>query len=759
VTFGVLDSKAQVEELISSTIDTAHFKVYCADANGNVYMAYVDPSGKKLGLSRYNGLIWQDLPALELDTIIRVTDAEIHSGEVYVSGDFWDGKNNQVKYNGMARWGKTGWNTVGANGPFVRNVKHAITDLIKVGKKLYVQGTFDTLNQNPVNGWAVWNDTVWESTAVSLSRNVTGLASINNTDTLIFGTGNNFFFKSYKGAILDSFTAIGFGVYAVGKGVLFGSQRDFKLYQDGIVISIKDTLLDHILVLTSVEYHDGKIWVHGRSTGNPLKLNYVYGTPNNFSEFKSHYSRSILKSAGKELYFLARDRHFGRINRNASIIKGSFWLDLNQNCRKDSVDKILPEYVYAKGQIYGSYVNRHGEYSFAVPPGKKYKITTTLPKYYSLACNNIDTLFAIKDSTYQKDLTGKANSTLKDVKVGVFTAMTRHGDTATRYTIPVENVGTDSMDDVKVVLQLDKRLTNFRSSYSHTVTGNKVEFVVPTLDVFEKVNIPFLVHIHPDTFSLGDTIINWVEVASTDADTFDNKDTSERIVVGAFDPNNKLCFPSGNIYSDLDEIFYTINFQNTGTDTAIRVTVVDTVDTRLPLQYIKVLGTSHPDTYELTVKNNTLIWTFDNIMLPDSNVDVEGSKGYITYKAKITSGFDNVGDSITNRAHIYFDYQDPVATNVAVVIREDSVDNIPDPPTKIGLYIELYPNPADDKITVWNHDKVDHSIKIYDINGRLVVNETNLPQGKSELKTDQLINGLYLVQYEHGLVAKLLVAR
>ena len=106
---------------------------------------------------------------------------------------------------------------------------------------------------------------------------------------------------------------------------------------------------------------------------------------------------------------------------------------------------------------------------------------------------------------------------------------------------------------------------------------------------------------------------------------------------------------------------YLIRFQNTGTDTAFLVVIRDTISPFLDPATVRPGASSHPYTWSL-MNNGSLKFTFENIMLPDSNINEAASHGFI--KFKIQQQPENLpGTTIHNQAGIYFDYNAPVITN------------------------------------------------------------------------------------------------
>lgn len=139
-------------------------------------------------------------------------------------------------------------------------------------------------------------------------------------------------------------------------------------------------------------------------------------------------------------------------------------------------------------------------------------------------------------------------------------------------------------------------------------------------------------------------------------------------ITDSYDPNDKLVTPVGRteeFYTPTNTALkYKIRFQNTGTDVAYRIVVVDTLSEHLDLSTLQLGATSHPSRVEVSGKGRpVLIWTFDNIMLPDSTADEPGSHGYIQFSIKPKAGLPEK-TLVENFADIFFDFNSPIRTNV-----------------------------------------------------------------------------------------------
>lgn len=175
-----------------------------------------------------------------------------------------------------------------------------------------------------------------------------------------------------------------------------------------------------------------------------------------------------------------------------------------------------------------------------------------------------------------------------------------------------------------------------------------------------------------------------------DADPFISIDCRQNI--GAFDPNDKLPFPTGlgtqHIISKDTDLEYLLRFQNTGTETAFNIVVRDTLPPELDITTLKQGASSH-DYFLDILPNNVLKFTFPDIMLPDSNVNEAASHGFV--KFRINQVADNLpGTIIENSAGIYFDFNEPILTPTIFHTIEPPLLTIGEPDTVTVCAGEIY---------------------------------------------------------------------
>ena len=121
---------------------------------------------------------------------------------------------------------------------------------------------------------------------------------------------------------------------------------------------------------------------------------------------------------------------------------------------------------------------------------------------------------------------------------------------------------------------------------------------------------------------------------------------------------------------DQDWLDYQIRFQNTGTDTAFIVLLVDRLSDDLDWSRMEVLGTSHPLTDVFIEEDGELNFRYAHINLPDSGANMAGSNGYVRFRMRPLPGLPNLTE-IHNTAEIYFDYNAPVITNTTLTTLVD----------------------------------------------------------------------------------------
>lgn len=222
---------------------------------------------------------------------------------------------------------------------------------------------------------------------------------------------------------------------------------------------------------------------------------------------------------------------------------------------------------------------------------------------------------------------------------------------------------------------------------------------------------------------------------------------------GSFDPNDKQGFPLGygnkHYIRPGQELEYMIRFQNTGTDTAFRVVIRDTLSPLLDRASIRPGVSSHDYKFEIS-GDGILIFDYQNIMLPDSNVNLEASQGFVKYTIKPLPDAP-LETPINNRAAIYFDFNEPVLTNTTEHRQGQNFITVNTwTPERDAYTLSVQPNPAREEVRIAIPDAPSaqtYTLMLYDLQGKLMLREEN-SRAQFRLNAQSLQPGLYLLRID-----------
>jgi uncharacterized repeat protein (TIGR01451 family) len=243
------------------------------------------------------------------------------------------------------------------------------------------------------------------------------------------------------------------------------------------------------------------------------------------------------------------------------------------------------------------------------------------------------------------------------------------------YIIKVQNNWPQQTEDVIVSLDLSQcDYTSLSGSPGYSINNEVISWNISQLQYGQNIGLKAYIEISTN-MQLGDQFtitsnVEFVDGGLVDVSPFDNSYQLQETVVGSYDPNDINVNIQAQNFEEIPSegltLDYTIRFQNTGTAPAQFVRVTDIIEEDLNLGSIEILSSSHE--FQLSFNENREVeWLFENIQLPDSTTDLEGSQGYIHYRIKTVPDV-LIDDVIENTAAIYFDYNEPVITNTATTI-------------------------------------------------------------------------------------------
>ena len=332
-----------------------------------------------------------------------------------------------------------------------------------------------------------------------------------------------------------------------------------------------------------------------------------------------------------------------------------------------------------------------------------------------------------------------------DVEVNILPINQARPGFDTQYKIVFKNKG-NQVESGTINFTFDDTVMDLVTSNPIAVFSvNNLQWNYSNLMPFETITIDFTFNINSPTEIPpinGGSILNYFATITTfalDENPNDNTSILNQTVVNSYDPNNKICMEGINVSTSYinNYVHYIINFENNGTANAQNIVVRDVIDiSKFDISTLVPIASS--DNVKTRVINSNVVeFIFENINLPFDNAN---NDGYIAFKIKTKPNLV-VGNTFSNSANIYFDYNFPIVTNNYTTTIQNT----------LGIQeIDVYPNPVKDFLNFKTEYNI-FKIEIYDIAGRKL-SSNSVHENKidlSDLKTGNYILKLYT---ENGII-------
>lgn len=440
-------------------------------------------------------------------------------------------------------------------------------------------------------------------------------------------------------------------------------------------------------------------------------------------------------------------------NTLTNQIAGKIHWDENSDCIAQPDEKALKQIsVIAQSgtKKYSATTDADGNFSMATTGGD-YTLSIAQPGSYWSYCNFPNPVsLDLSNDTVWVSIGAKATVICPEMEVSIGSPVFRRCFDNNYLTVQYQNFGTAPAVDAYVTVTLDPKLIYLSATVPLlSQNGQTFTFDIGTVDISEsgvftinlKVDCDSELgellcvdsHVYPDTLC--------IETAS--------KMSSNLFclpVVASYDPNDKTAFVNGKpetaqILPDVG-LEYFIRFQNTGTDTAFNIVISDTLNNQLDATSVVPGASSHPYFFELR-DGNILRFVFNNILLPDSTTNEPASHGFVKFFIRQKAG-NLIGSALSNRAAIFFDYNDPVITNESLLVVSPSVGTKEAPAV---LQVKTWPVPARDRVEVLLPSPSTGIVswKLIDITGQILRTGGKEPANFS-IRRNGLPGGVYWCQ-------------
>ena len=388
-----------------------------------------------------------------------------------------------------------------------------------------------------------------------------------------------------------------------------------------------------------------------------------------------------------------------------------------------------------------------GNYHNSVQQGT-HTITPVLenPTYFNILPASASVNFPTAASPYTQDFCISANGTHNDLEISLIPTTIARPGFDTFYKIIYKNKGT-TIQSGAVNLSFDDAVLDYISANPSVTnqTFNNLNWSFTNLLPCESREITLILNVNspletPPVNSGYTLIYHATVVGATDETPTDNTFSYHQIVVDSLDPNDKTCLEGATIppSSVGKYIHYMIRFENNGTANAQNIVVKDIIDTtKFDINSLVPINGSSAFTTRIT-NTNQVEFIFQNINLPfdDANND-----GYIAFKIKTMPSLV-IGDTFSNTASIYFDYNAPIITNTSTT----TVSALATQDFVFTNYLNIYPNPAKETLHIETKTKIEiTSINIYNTLGQLILTIPNA-QKLSTIDVSSLKTGNYFIK-------------
>ena len=368
-----------------------------------------------------------------------------------------------------------------------------------------------------------------------------------------------------------------------------------------------------------------------------------------------------------------------------------------------------------------------GGYRNDVPAGT-HTVTPVLenPSYFTISPTTASVTFPTTTSPFVQDFCATANGTHNDLEVAILPISSGRPGLNATYKILFKNKGTHPQSG-SVSLAFDDAIIDFvmASPLADSQTTNNLSWIFNNLQPFETREIAVIFYINSplDTPPVNnDDVLNYVASVTgiTDENLSDNISSLNQTMVNSFDPNDKICVEGKTVSPSTvgQYVHYVVHFENTGTAEALNIVVRDIINTtKYDINSLVPLSGSAAYTTRI-INTNQVEFIFQNINLPfnDGNND-----GYVAFKIK-TKPTLVVGNTFSNNANIYFDYNFPITTNTYTT----TITALGTQDFEFGSVFSLSPVPTKNILTITTKQAVVmSSASIYNILGQLVQVSTN----------------------------------
>ena len=443
-------------------------------------------------------------------------------------------------------------------------------------------------------------------------------------------------------------------------------------------------------------------------------------------------------------------QHSTHTDAKLILVKGSAYYDANRNCNREQNEQTIAHmHINVNNGL--QLIGTDASGAFAVPmQAGRHTIQGFNNAYWKNACTDA---FDVTDSIGYAPLLDVPFVPLVegfDLVPRIAGLAWEHNSTRAT-TITIENLGTMEATNSTLRVAYPEGVSIIDASIPWSYQdGQEYVWELGAIPLSSSFQIKLI-----DAVSHSTQVGTFLRVNASltsegmDLSNHNNSVFLDREIVPALSSNVIQVSPKGEGslgLIDRDQtLTYTTQFQNTGILTAQTLHIENTLPTNLNIERLEMIGATSDYSYILTDQRHLTI-CFQDIALPSAVLSSLESQGAISYRIRAASSAP-IGEAIENKATLYFDRAEPIATNeVLNTLRSASVE--------AANQLKIWPNPASDILHIGLEaspieGKTNPSltmVEITDIKGQVVLSSQQTSVQQLDFSTMELRSGQYQVR-------------
>ena len=339
------------------------------------------------------------------------------------------------------------------------------------------------------------------------------------------------------------------------------------------------------------------------------------------------------------------------------IISGTVFCDLNNNGVKDANEfgRAHVKLQLQNGKT--TFTDNNGYYEIETDQLGAQTLTIRPTNFFTAVPQSNNYNFLVSDTTVTQNFALQKTSTSDSILLNVIPFFSSPvASSSYPYFVEFQNLGTTTLSPIiRLFYDTSKLIFDSSSNVSVFSFTGYLWFSSPNMYPGEIRNFSSYFRVKSNAVS-GDTIRTKY---SYESNPKSQTDSFKVVISGSYIPNTQSGRPgiSTQQITNGERIKYLINYENLSSYQINHLRIINTLSNNLDLNSIQIISSSKP--CKAIIRNNVVLFEFLNANISDKQTNPFGRAGFIYFSVLPKSTLAN-GDSIINKANLYFDFEDVV---------------------------------------------------------------------------------------------------